>query len=166
LKKDAASLALDFDPEPGVHHGSRWADGFSDRLALAYQDENREAFGALDVLYSWTYCAGDHQWIYRLEEPHEVLSVDHTVFFGGAPEWDETSLTGTPAVASDPMFDPVRLRHQDRAAALEKLEALTPANLAEIVAAPPTDWGVTASARQALAHYLADRRDGVLGLYA
>jgi hypothetical protein len=64
LKKDAASLALDFDPEPGVHHGSRWADGFSDRLALAYQDENREAFGALDVLYSWTYCAGDHQWIY------------------------------------------------------------------------------------------------------
>jgi len=47
---------------PGLHHGSCWANGFSDRMDFVrYRDRNREAFAALHLLYSWLQCAGDQQ---------------------------------------------------------------------------------------------------------
>src|SRR6478672_5229291 len=74
LRAQRASLGLDFDPQPGIHHGSRWADGHTDQMGIAYEAENRERFGALQVLYTWIGGAGDHQFIYRAATPHEVLS--------------------------------------------------------------------------------------------
>jgi hypothetical protein len=70
-------LGLGFDPLPGLHHGSVWALGYSDRQGIEYVDVNRERFGCLDVLYTWVW-AGDQQWIYKNEPPHEVMSVDHS----------------------------------------------------------------------------------------
>jgi hypothetical protein len=153
---------LGFVPEPGVHHGSRWALGFSDRQHLAYVDENRPAFAALCVLYSWVFCNGDHQWIYRNAPPHDVLSVDHTTFLPGGPDWTSATLRdGEAAVIADTQFAAVGLTPAEHAASLGRLSALTELQLAEVLAAPPDTWGVGLLDREAVASYLWNRRQRV-----
>ena len=150
----------------GVHHGSRWAHGYSDRQHLAYVDENRERFGALDVLYAWMLCVGDHQWIYRNEAPHEVLSVDHTSFFPGSPAWTAEGLRAESTnPAPDATLATLNLTPTDRGPALEKLRAVSDADIARVVAAPPSEWGISVDERVALAAYLAGRKDAVLELF-
>ena len=151
---------------PGLHHGSRWAHGYSDRQHLAYVDENRERFGALDILYAWMLCVGDHQWIYRNEPPHEVLSVDHTSFFPGGPAWTAEGLRAESThPAPDPTLATLNLTPTDRGPALERLRAVRNADLARVVAAPPSEWGISPDERVAVAAYLAGRRDAVLALF-
>jgi hypothetical protein len=153
---------LDFVPLPGLHHGSMWALGFSDRQHLAFIDENRQAFAALHVLAAWAFCNGDHQWIYRNEPPHDVLSVDHTTFFPAGPAWTPQSLAqGEAAVTRDSQFDSIGLAPDEYDAVLERVAAVSAENLAEVVSAPPDDWGLSPTDRKAVASYLWTRRDRV-----
>jgi len=45
---------------------------------------------------------------------------------------------------------------------VQRLAALTPEDIAEVVTRPPDAWGVTQSERRALASYLYDRRVDVV----
>jgi len=150
---------------PGLHHGSRWADGFADRMAIDHVDSNREALGALSVLYTWLHCAGDQQLIYQNSPPHRVLSVDHSAFFLASGSWD-ADLLGTllPPAAYDPFFDPAGLSDIDRSPALNLLERVTPEKIAAAVAAPPDEWGVSQSERVVLAEVVWLRQVQVLAL--
>lgn len=155
---------FNFEPQPGVHHGSRWALGYSDRQQLAYVDENRQAFAALHVLAVWVFCNGDHQWIYRNDPPHEVLSVDHSMFFPNGPEWTVEGLAQAAGnVTPDQQFDSVGLGSDDYEEALGSLAELTADQIAHVVAAPPDDWGVGVTDREAIASFLWARRPSVAG---
>jgi hypothetical protein len=150
----------------GLHHGSRWEDGFSARQSLAYFESNRAKFGALDVLYAWLLCTGDHQWIYRNAEPHDVLSVDHTSFLPGGQGWTAQGLQANKAsVSRDPIVSTLNLTHPDRAETLALLDSVDEADIARIVIRPPDTWGITIDERIALAAYLWERRDGTLRLF-
>jgi hypothetical protein len=62
---------VDFVPEPGIHHASLWATNYTDRQNADHVDTNRTRFGALEILYAWFFCTGDHQFIYNNTSQHE-----------------------------------------------------------------------------------------------
>ncbi|HZD68423.1 MAG TPA: HipA family kinase [Actinomycetes bacterium] len=147
----------------GVHHGSRWVDGFSDRFDIRYADENRQAFAALHILYSWLFCNGDHQFIYRNAEPHDVLSVDHSSFLPDGTGWSAQRLRAhQDQLQLDPFFDSLALKQEEAADALDRLARLQPADIARVIATPPDEWGVSADDRVALAEYAEARRRKIL----
>lgn len=147
----------------GVHHGSRWADGYSDRAEVRYVDENREAFAALRILYSWLFCAGDHQFIYRNAKPHGVLSVDHSYFLPDGIGWSAQRLRERrDQLEFDPFFDSLVLKQEEAEVALDRLAILSADDVARVVATPPDDWGVSPDDRVALAEYAEGRRLKIL----
>ena len=163
-EKKAGGLDINFTPAPGLHHGSMWAFRYSDREGVRGDEYLRESHAALQVLYSWIGCEGDHQVIYSEEPPHEVLSVDHSMFFPGGLGWTpETLKERATSVTRDSFFDPAGIDSSHRQAALDRLEALSVQDLARAVAAPPEEWGVTVEERIAIVEYLFVRRDLVRG---
>jgi hypothetical protein len=157
-----ALLSLDFNGQPatsGLQHGSMWQDNFSDRDGLSHVDQNRSAFGALRLLYSWLFCAGDHQFIYRNATPHDVLSVDHSCFLPDSTAWSSRRLEEhQDSVTLDPYFDSLGLKDVDHATALDRLEGIERPGIALVAATPPNEWGVSPDERTAFAEYVARRR--------
>jgi hypothetical protein len=165
LNASAATNHLNFQPSAGVHHGSRWQDNYSGRQAVDHVDENRELFGALDVLHAWTGCSGDQQWIYHNDPPHTVLSTDHTTFFPDGFGWSKESVAAQHAgVTQDPVISAIGLTPSDRRTALDRLAAVDAAHVAAAVARPPASWGVSKEDRVALAEFLLARKDAVTTL--
>jgi len=167
LLRDKSLHNLDFDPQAGVHHGSLWAERYSDRMTIEHVDANRQRFGSLDILHQWTMCSGDQQWIYSNAEPHHVLSVDHTTFFPNGSAWTKEQLEAQRSnVAPDPALAPVNLKAEDRAPALTRLRAASDGDIVAAVGRPPDEWGVSQEERAALVEYLLERRDAVLNYHA
>lgn len=168
LANRAAALGIGFQPKAGVHHASRWSDGYSDRMEIAYEDENQAGLAALQVMFSWLYCNEDFQLIYADASPHGVLSVDHTEFLPGGRVWSEQTLStglGLPLEASQPLGG-VRIEAESRADTLVRLGAVDRKAIAGLVAGPPDEWGVSAAEREALASYLEQRQAAVLAHYS
>lgn len=166
LDQDRAALNIDFSPKAGVHHGSRWVDNYSDRAGLQYFDDNRQRFGALDVLYTWLGCAGDEQWIYANDQTRHVLSVDHTTFLPGGPAWTTTTLAASrSSPQQNAQLATLALQPADRDQALRRLGLVSERDIAAVVARPPDDWGVAPDERAALGEYLVTRQAAVLAMY-
>lgn len=166
LDRDRAALDIDFSPRPGVHHGSRWMSNYSDRAGLVHVAENRQRFGALDVLYTWLTCTSDHQWIYANDPPHEVLSVDHSTFLPGGFGWTRTTLAAEQMnVSPDPELATLGLLEGDCRAAVSRLGQVTDQAVAAVVARPPDSWGVSSEERVALAEFILARKDALLNQY-
>jgi hypothetical protein len=153
--------------EPGLHHGSCWAEGFSDRLDfLQYRDRNREAFAALRMLYSLLVCGSDHQAIYRNAEPHDVLSVDHGLFLPYATEWTAEGLRAfSDSVQLDPAFDVLGLTGDEHKPALDRLAPVGPEQIADVAATPPAEWGISQDDRVAFAEFVERRRRNLLASF-
>jgi hypothetical protein len=153
--------------EAGIQHATRWRHSFSDKQGIAYTGQNRRRLGALQVLYTWVLCTGDHQLIYANADPFEVLSVDHSEFLpGSAGQWTPALLQQSSAsVIADPFFDQAALGSTDRAPALRALRRLHEPDIARAVAAPPSSWSIAAADRIDLADYLWRRRQLVLDLW-
>jgi hypothetical protein len=165
LVRDGLVLLGDGTPaESGAQHGSRWVEPYGDRKEIQYVDENRTGLGALQVLYSWLLCTGDHQLLYRDDPPHDVLSVDHSEMLPGqVGEWTADLLSEhSDNVVLEPFFAPAGLEPRDREAAALALERVAEADIAAAVAGPPTTWGIEDMDRIALADYLASRRGRLL----
>jgi hypothetical protein len=165
-----APLNIDLGGQPaaaGIHHGSRWAYGYSDRDALIrYPDQNRRRFAALHILYSWLHCADDHQAIFRNTEPHDVLSVDHSRFLPGGFEWSAQGLRDhQDLVQLDANFVPLDLSDDEHGEVLDRLAAVTAEAIADVAAAPPDDWGVCQSDKVAFAEYVACRQVQLLAKF-
>lgn len=153
--------------EPGLQHGSCWAEGFSDRSDfLRYPDRNREGFGALRLLYSLLVCPNDHQVIYRNAEPHDVLSVDHGLFLPGSSSWTATGLRGfSDSVQLDPAFDPLSLAEDAHKPALDSLAVISPQEIADVAATSPAEWGISTDDRVAFAEFVERRRRNLLASF-
>lgn len=167
IRQDKVALNLNFDPQAGVHHGSRWADNHSERAELEHFEDNRQRFGALDVLYMWLTCSADHQWIYANDPPHHVLSVDHTCFLPAGPAWTDgllASEAGT--VTPDATLAGLGLQPADRASALSLLAQVDDNQVAAVVARPPDEWGIAMAERVAVAEFVVTRKNAALAYYA
>jgi hypothetical protein len=154
------------NPVPaGIHHGSLWCDGYSNRRGLWHEAENRSGFGALCVLYTWMHCVEDHQFVYRDRRPHLVLSVDHSAFFAQGGQWSVNTLAAMPMIMEyDPYFVPAGLLDDDLGPVLDRLERVTVEDIAQVVAAPPDEWKVSMRERVALAEVIYQRQDDLLAL--
>lgn len=161
-----ALLRIDLNGQPataGLHHGSRWEDGFSDRSALDYADKNRVEFGALHVLYSWLHCAGDHQFIYRNAEPHDVLSVDHSCFLPEGTGWTLQRLQERQdAVELDAFFGALSLGPDEYGTSLDLLNNVRREDIALASATIPMEWGVSMAEKAIFSEYVERRRRSLL----
>jgi hypothetical protein len=150
----------------GPLHASEYKANTSGRMELqhAHAPENRSRAAALVVLYTWTN-ASDHQVIYELDPPNLMWSVDHGHFFVGDPNWTAERLRAVPLVAGlDQFFQPLGLRPDELGPAFSLLEAASDEAIAQAVARPPDEWGVTIDERVALCVFLSTRRRAVLAL--
>jgi hypothetical protein len=162
------SVSLNYVPTAGTHHGSRWVGAnVSDRAGVQQVDVNRTRFAALEVLHAWIPCIGDHQWIYSNDPPYEVYSVDHNAFFPGGESWNEAGLlAGVGNVALDVTLAGLGLTAADRAAAADRLRAVSAEDIAAVVARPPDEWGIPLHERIAVASYLHARREPTIALFS
>jgi hypothetical protein len=142
----------------GLAHGSRWIPNCGERESIEHCSSNRERFSQLALLYGWT-CASDHQFIYENEPPNRVHSVDHGHFFPGSQNWTVATLKGAPApVADDQIVRTCGLVEGELDAARRTMR-VGDERIAEAVAAIPGEWGITPDEREAVADFLATRRD-------
>lgn len=150
------------EAEAGLAHGSRYiprVDQVDLATSLAAAAANRERYISLMVLFTITGVQ-DVQFVYQIDAPSLLFSVDHGWAFGGTPNWDEASLLAltppTAIMAHGPAFTSA-----EAAAAVPGLQLLTDDVLGEIVDCPP-DWGVSGSERTALRAWLRQRVDAVV----
>ncbi len=145
---------------PGLAHGTLWIRDTTDRQWLIHTDKdyNRARFALLSVMYGWL-SANDHQLIYANQEPHLVYSVDHGHFFPNGPDWTVQHLTNAPeAKPYEEIRTPCALSHQEIGRALDALASVSLSQIAEAVAYPPDEWGVSAEERTALVDFLSSRQ--------
>jgi hypothetical protein len=146
---------------PGLAHASAFIPACTERASLEHATvkENKARFASLAVLHGWVV-AHDQQFIYENAPPHLVYSVDHGHFFPGGPDWTIAGLGAIGAPQPDATITTgCGLQHKDFGEAAERLRAVTDAQLASVIAAPPDAWAVLLAERIALAQYLARRRD-------
>jgi hypothetical protein len=144
----------------GISHGNRWIPDCSERAWIQYTDEpqNRPRFALLAVLYGWVV-PSDPQMIYENTAPHFVHSIDHAWFFPGGPNWTVDTLRAAPSPVPDAtIVSECGLSNDELREAARRLSDVTDAAIAEAVAIPPEDWGISLDERVALAIYLAERR--------
>lgn len=148
---------------PCIAHGSARFANVSDRIdgmSNVDKGENRARFSALAVLSGWVM-SSDRQFIYDAAEPYQVYSVDHGHWFpGGDHNWTVAMLKGAPAAQIDgQIVSGCGLRSDDIASVCDLLARVTNDQIAEILAIPPDEWGVTIAERIAVGEFLAERRD-------
>jgi hypothetical protein len=170
---EISSDLIDFSPPhsyilAGVAHATEFIEDCSDNRELflhTKEPANRERFAMLCVLYSWIY-ARDHQFIYSKQKPNLVHSVDHGHFFVGGPNWTKEHLNLSNAVQIDRLlFDTCKPTPQELRPAISACEAITEQNILKVVAAPPTEWGITIDDRLALVEYLISRQKKIMAIF-
>ena len=152
---------------PGIAHGSRSVEGVSEKLQIQHHDlsENRSRFVLLAVLFGWTV-ANDRQFFYNKAEPYLVYSFDHGHFFPGGPNWTEASLVQHQDARLDQhITQACSLLDEEIRDAVEQLRKIDDRAIAEVVAGPPDEWGLTQAERVALFKYLTGNRDSLLEAY-
>lgn len=154
---------------PGVAHGSRRFNDVSERIdAIDHvnDDDNRHRFALLAVLHAWVGSYSDRQFLYDNSAPFRVYSVDHGHFFHGGPAWSVASLNSAPAAAlSDDLVKTCKLSADELVDACSSLADISEQEIAEVLAVPPDDWGVSLDERVALAEYLHKRRAELLAAH-
>ena len=127
--------------------------------------QNRARYAALEVLYSWMGCGGDHQFFYDDEPPQLVYSFDHGLFFPQNGNWTSATLDPNQFVAIDPYFVAAHLVSDERQGPVDRLRRVRPVEICRVVASPPPSWGLTDDDRYAMCTYLVTRRRVVLDAY-
>jgi hypothetical protein len=150
-----------------VAHGSRLLDIATDQAGVQHVGvaENRRRFALLAILYGWAH-AGDHQFLYEKNPPHQVYSVDHGHFFPGGPNWTAASLEAGGAAQADALLVGAGLTTADLKEGAERLAKVDGSAIAAIVASAPVEWGLTAEERAAMLAFLTKRRDELITAYA
>lgn len=158
----AANPVVMRDFASGVHHGSRYIPGLSDRSWIMNDRVplNRVRFARLAVLYGWAY-AKDHQVQYEHDPPHLVYSVDHGNFFPAlhSSEWTLEDLRSAPPAEVDArIVGSCGLGPVDISPVIQMLAGVQNEAIAHAVALSPASWGISMDERIGLAIYLAHRQ--------
>lgn len=70
-------------------------------------------------------------------------------------------MTNIANIKQQVFFDPANLTIDERKPALDRMEALSEAEIARLAASPPREWGVSAKEEVALATFMSERRSSV-----
>lgn len=168
---DVPQELIDIEPKlshfpPGPAHACHRVPDCTERKLFdhAKEDENRDRFASLAVLYGWTV-ASDHQMIYENDEPHLVWSVDHGHFFPGTYNWTPKSLKKATSAAPDQrVMNAAGLSITDLDEVLSRIKGVSAEHLASVIAAIPESWNITEAERIAAASFLYRRRKELLKL--
>ncbi len=151
---------------PGVAAGSRYHEALGPRRdEILHAQSNRQRFAAIAILHAWarTY---DRHMHYEATPPFRVYSLDHDGYFVGGPYWGIEDLRQSAlARPAEDILDACRLTHDDLAVAVAPLQLVGPQEIAEAVALPPDEWGVSMEERVAVCKYLRLRQFHLLALY-
>jgi hypothetical protein len=145
----------------GEAHGSELIDrvdvvGLS--TALTANPANRERYIGLMVLF--TICAvSNQQYVYEIDTPNRIYSVDHGFAFGGTPTWSSASLSALP-IPTAISQNGAPFTNAEAAAAVPGLNLLTDEVLQDVTECPP-EWGVSDSDRASLRDWLKQRIEAV-----
>lgn len=148
-----------FDPGPG--HGTLMIESVGDREEFEHTGlfANRSRFAILAILYGWCG-ATDHQFLYGVPPADALVhSVDHGHFFGGMFWTVDTIKEMGDAVPDGHVVSNCELEMNEIDAARVKLGSVTDDQIADTVACPPEEWGVSLDERACVASWLAARRD-------
>jgi hypothetical protein len=117
---------------------------------------NRARFALLAALFG-AIKGSDHQFMYGLQQPHDVFCVDYGHCFPDGPNWNEEKLRADTSTAT---FDSLFVSHcqftpEELGAALVPYRTLDPVDtIAAAIAAVRSDWGVDLATRLALAQFI------------
>jgi hypothetical protein len=147
--------------KPGIAHGTRWMRDCGDAAGVDHVSVNRERFASLALLFGWIV-PNDQQYIYENSAPRRVWSVDHGHFFPQGPDWTTASLATAGAPAPfDGLVQQCGLTSDELERARPPFRKVTDVLIAAAVAAPPDSWGLSQAEREAVAEFIASRRDGL-----
>jgi hypothetical protein len=167
----------------GTAHGTVWVEGCNDarhpREIPCVDEPNRYRLASIAVLYGWLVDSdvlGDFQLIYERQSPYRIYTVDHDVFWESIPLWEDvrSSLMKPDPVLgivwepgpAEPNFRILKFLAGDRYIkevpevheAVAKLQHVSKDDIAQAVASPSVEWGLTLESRAELAEYLESRR--------
>ena len=124
-------------------------------------EENRERFGALNVLYAWAGVK-DSTLLYADTSPHIVTSVGHGLSLGSRLWTRQTLERDAPAHLRETIVSEAVRSIADMMPALCTLVGIDDEQIAATVAAIPADLGRDADDRAAVVEYLIRRRGEIL----
>jgi hypothetical protein len=153
---------------PGPAHGSLRIEGVTERInSFDHPDDadNRVRYAALAIFFGWLV-AGDRKFIFKKAMPRLVYSHDHGHFFPGGPKWTIASLQRAPAPQADiALVSKLKLLPEELARACAPLRDVLPEQIAQALAVPPNEWGVSLEERAAVAGLLCSRRASLLAAH-
>jgi len=153
----------------GIAHGSRLLPELGDasrNVEHSSSRENKSRFAHLAILYAWTG-HNDCQFLYEEKPPFRVYSVDYGNFFIGGPHWTIFDLEKDKIPFAPPdLISRSGLDKRDLRSACDKLQQINEQNIAEILAVPPNEWGVSFDERIFLGKYLRRRQLQLLTVFS
>lgn len=147
-----------------IAHGSREVEKTLEQRHASHMDDDDNASRFAGFLVLCNLLGGtDHQWLTVQAEDNAYYSHDHGHYFGG-PDWTpenlrtrrNADLVDIPNVARN-QIDPAALSN-----ILGELENLEDQSIVEIIAGVPGEWPISDEELDALANYVACRRDLVI----
>jgi hypothetical protein len=153
---------------PGTAHGSLRIEDVTERInSFDHPDEadNRVRYTVLAIFFGWLV-AGDPQFIFKKAPPRLVYSHDHGHFFPGGPNWTIASLQRAPAPRADiALVSRLKLLPEELARACAPLRGVLPEQIAQALAVPPVEWGVSPDESVGLGELLYSRRASLLAAH-
>jgi hypothetical protein len=149
---------------PGTAHASRVVDGTlieDTELKFVRNDGNSERAPAYVALWEWCW-GDDRQWAYNKSLDHQMWTFDHGLWLGGGGEWAIEDLPSSAKLSNG--WDG-GVNNMDASVFLglaDRLEGCTVADVLEIAASVPIDWGITDRQLIIIAKWLHDRRAMVI----
>ena len=146
------------DFNAGTTHGTEVIKDCFDSYDLLAIDHNRSRLAVLALLFGWTH-ASDHQFIYTINKPPKIYSVDHGHFFPNPPNWTVEYLKKDTPAQLDSYFDKCNFSPEDFKNIYELLNNITTKMIVRAVSFPRKEWGITFEEKLEMINYLVKRQE-------
>ncbi len=145
--------------EPGWAHGSAEVAGAVETRTMRSRisDDNARRHAGLYAIYDWL-CGEDPQWLACGSQQDAFFSHDHGSYFPNGPGWTVDSLRRHGLRSHTLPFTPDGLDPEELARLADRLQAITPEELAAVGSSLPATWPVGDDELKALLDFVQDRR--------
>lgn len=150
--------------EAGWAHGSLAVDGVVETRAMEHRsdDDNKRRHAGFYALHDWLG-GQDTQWLMCGDEGNAYYSHDHGHYFPGGPSWTVDALRAHGTSSSELAVPAGDLDPKEITRLADRLDAVTEAEVCEVMSTLPTGWPITDGELEALVEFLLQRRAGAAG---